>query len=217
MEHPVIGEIIWQGPSTGDQQAWQIEVLASLLNAGPICQHAAQYIMDNGVEFTFGQQLASGAAWTVAGNIQLNSKNYSLKTASTDDAWMLSLIVHEAKHLEQGAPFSGVPLSVEGELEAWQTQYQAMVELANNGIGTAPRRGTHFYNIGHLPSNPTDRDLRVARSEMIAHQGGPLNYLVWVLPLRNEYRYKSVSVALIPGVGPLLVPVLQYYGVPWSK
>jgi len=140
VENPVTGEIAWQGPSSGDLQAWQTEVLVNLLNAGPVSQHAAQHIMDNEVEFTFGRQLASGAAWTLASNIQLNSKNYSLQTTSTDHAWMLSLIVHEVKHLEQGAPFSGVPLSVEGELEAWQTQYQAMVEL-----GHAPAPKTHFY------------------------------------------------------------------------
>ena len=60
-----------------------------------------------------------GAFWTVFGNIRLNSHYYSYET-SLDDLRIRTLIVHEARHLQQGLVTA---LSVYGELDAWQLEF----------------------------------------------------------------------------------------------
>jgi len=60
-----------------------------------------------------------GAFWTVFGNIRLNSHYYSYET-SLDDLRIRTLIIHEARHLQQGLITA---LSVYGELDAWQLEF----------------------------------------------------------------------------------------------
>ena len=60
-----------------------------------------------------------GAFWTVFGNIRLNSHYYSYET-SLDDLRIRTLIIHEARHLQQGLVTA---LSVYGELDAWQLEF----------------------------------------------------------------------------------------------
>lgn len=60
-----------------------------------------------------------GAFWTVFGNIRLNSHYYSYDTP-LDDLRIKTLVIHEARHLEQGF-FTA--LSVFGELDAWQLEF----------------------------------------------------------------------------------------------
>src|SRR5262245_56477614 len=60
-----------------------------------------------------------GAFWTVFGNIRLNSHYYSYET-SLDDLRIRTLIIHEARDLQQGLITA---LSVYGELDAWQLEF----------------------------------------------------------------------------------------------
>jgi hypothetical protein len=60
-----------------------------------------------------------GAFWTVFGNIRLNSHYYSYET-SLEDLRIRTLIIHEARHLQQGLVTA---LSVYGELDAWQLEF----------------------------------------------------------------------------------------------
>ena len=60
-----------------------------------------------------------GAFWTVFGNIRLNSHYYNYET-SLDDLRIRTLIIHEARHLQQGLITA---LSVYGELDAWQLEF----------------------------------------------------------------------------------------------
>ena len=60
-----------------------------------------------------------GAFWTVFGNIRLNSHYYGYET-SLEDLRIRTLIIHEARHLQQGLVTA---LSVYGELEAWQLEF----------------------------------------------------------------------------------------------
>jgi hypothetical protein len=60
-----------------------------------------------------------GAFWTVFGNIRLNSHYYNYET-SLDDLRIRTLIIHEARHLQQGLVTA---LSVYGELDAWQLEF----------------------------------------------------------------------------------------------
>ncbi len=60
-----------------------------------------------------------GAFWTVFGNIRLNSLYYTYETP-LDDLRLRTLIIHEARHLQQGLLTA---LSVYGELDAWQLEF----------------------------------------------------------------------------------------------
>ena len=60
-----------------------------------------------------------GAFWTVFGNIHLNSRYYTYETPF-DDLRIKTLIIHEARHLQQGLITA---LSVYGELDAWQLEF----------------------------------------------------------------------------------------------
>jgi hypothetical protein len=60
-----------------------------------------------------------GAFWTVFGNIRLNSHYYSYET-SLEDLRIRTLIIHEARHLQQGLLTA---FSVYGELDAWQLEF----------------------------------------------------------------------------------------------
>ena len=173
------GELVWTGSaSTTPQEAWQIQVLSDLWNAGPTCKNAAVYIIENDVEFDFTAQ-NTYASWTFDGHINLRTPDYSLDTNSADEPFMLSLIVHEARHLEQGPRLA---LSVLGELDAWQIQYDALVELNENPVDYI----SNWHLIRRLPSlsaGPiSDEDLIEARALMLDSQGW--GYLIWLLPLR---------------------------------
>ena len=60
-----------------------------------------------------------GAFWTIFGNIRLNSHYYNYETPF-DDLRVKTLVIHEARHLQQGL-FQA--LSVYGELDAWQLEF----------------------------------------------------------------------------------------------
>jgi len=103
--------------NTGD---WSHAVLDALAHSGEEGQAVANFIAGRKVKIRFHQQ-SSGTAgrWTLCGNIEINPGCYSTQTRP-DDAALLSLIVHEARHLRQGLLRA---LSVYGELEAWQAGY----------------------------------------------------------------------------------------------
>ena len=66
-----------------------------------------------------------GAWWTIAGNINLNSRYYSYDT-SLNETRVFTLIIHEVRHLQQGF-FTA--LSVYGELDAWQLEWSIYYRL----------------------------------------------------------------------------------------
>jgi hypothetical protein len=100
------------------------------------------FMDENETEILFNPQKHTGAGWKF-GDIYLDSDNYSLDPDSKnyllglrthDYHYALSLIAHEAKHLEQMKwrffVFGyGGALSVYGELEAWQVQNKVLTGL----------------------------------------------------------------------------------------
>ncbi|HSL42652.1 MAG TPA: hypothetical protein VK897_04415, partial [Anaerolineales bacterium] len=112
-----------------------------------------------------------GAYWTLFGNIRLNSKYYTYETPF-DDLRIKTLIIHEARHLQQGIMTA---LSVYGELDAWQLEF---------GIYHRIRGKYPHAAIAELMSLPLqcDRDiLKKAASLMQAYAGK--GYRVDLLPL----------------------------------
>jgi hypothetical protein len=163
-----------------DLQRWRAAVLENLEQGGPTCQHAAQYIREHNVAIGFARQ-STRARWTLSKKIKLNPRYYSLATdpANVD---LLSAIVHEARHLEQGIALA---LTVWGEVGGWRADYDAAAELH------APIRDIRWEAVARVLEPPTDDDLRRARREMLALAGW--RYLVWLLPLRPNWWTRLVA------------------------
>jgi len=121
-----------------------------------------------------------GAFWTVFGTIRLNSHYYSYDT-SLEDLKLRTLIIHEARHLQQGF-FTA--FSVYGELEAWQLEYWVYQRV----------RGRYPHSaVAELMTLPLryDRDiLRKAAKLMQDYAGkGYRADLLPLYPLGREIRY----------------------------
>lgn len=157
-----------------DLRTWQAESLANLLAGGPVCQHAARYIIANGVEIGFARQSTS-ARWTLDGRIELSSAFYSLETDPASPQ-SLGSIVHEVTHLAQGVALA---LTVAGEVGGWKAEYAARQELGQ------PIGDPHWRAVYATPGVPSKDDLRQARREMLRMAG--YRYLIWLLPLQPNF------------------------------
>lgn len=150
---------------------WRASVVERLSQGGPICRHAAQYLMQNDVPVGFAPQ-STGARWTLAGRIELSAGHYSAQS-DPRQAQLLGAVVHEVYHLEQGPEMA---LTVAGEVEGWRVEFRAREELGD------PIRNAHWEAVANIPEPPADHDLRYARREMLRMAGR--RYLIWLLPLR---------------------------------
>jgi RHS repeat-associated protein len=114
---------------------WEAQVLRKLYNkGGSHAQHGVEYMVENDVHISVGSgwQTSGGAtgAWFDEGSNTL-TLNSDVSAGSVDvngqpTLWGLSLIIHEAKHLEQGSRLSHSKL---GEMEGWQVQVDVLVNL----------------------------------------------------------------------------------------
>src|SRR5690606_11399425 len=107
---------------------WERKVLRKLYDkGGSNAQHGVLYILENDVHIKVGNlpfnfDGGRGAWFSESANtITLNADSYSDQTMS--NACGLSLIIHEAKHLEQGTELSHSKL---GEMEGWQVQFDVL-------------------------------------------------------------------------------------------
>lgn len=162
-------------------QEWRIETIVDrLLQGGPVCRHAADYILGHDVRIGFARQ-STGGRWTLGGDIELNPE-YCSPATDPEGAQLLGLVVHEAAHLEQGAALA---LSVAGEVLGWKAEYAARSELR------APLTNPHWRTIVRILDPPSDHDLRLARAEMLKVAGR--RYLIWLLPLRPNFWTRWVE------------------------
>ncbi len=107
-------------------------------NGGSNAQHGIEYMLSQGIHVTVGTGWqswgGSRGAWFDEGNntLTINSESPGNFTSgsqpglSTLSPWGLSLIIHEARHLEQGSDFSHSKL---GEMDAWQVQFDVLKHL----------------------------------------------------------------------------------------
>jgi len=163
-----------------DELAWVNLVLDNLDASSHEGASAVDFIRSRNVKIRFRKQKATGAMWSLNGNIYLNSNSFSLSTTATN-AFMLSLVAHEALHLKQGVITA---LSVFGELEAWQLGFRIYQNLGGRIFGSA------LNELMGL-SISFDRDmLKKVRFLMQAHAGK--GYRIDLLPLFpawKEIRY----------------------------
>jgi len=103
-----------------DHSTWLNLLLQNLDGYGEEGQATVAYLRAHRTKIAFKQTKPSvGAWWTVARNINLNTRYYSYEN-SLNNTRVFTLIIHEVRHLQQGF-FTA--LSVYGELDAWQLEW----------------------------------------------------------------------------------------------
>ncbi len=155
-----------------DRAVWQQTMLERLAQAGQAGQAAADYLRLHKTRIGFRRaRLNVGAFWTLAGSIHLNSRRYTTAN-SLDDPYVLCLVLHEARHLQQGF-FTA--LSVYGELEAWQLHFTVYHSLVSGGIHPA---------ISELLAMPLSLDrTALSRARVLMQKYAGKRYRVDLLPL----------------------------------
>lgn len=145
------------------------KLLARLDETGPEGRAARDFLRARRVRVGLHPQ-PTGARWTVLGGIQLSPSQLA------DEAYALSLIVHEVRHLRQGILGA---LSVRGELEAWQEQFAYLKSLTGK-YSASPRQQAVIEKMMTLSLN-SRADLQRARA-LMREYAGPKYRINW-LPL----------------------------------
>ena len=103
-----------------EHQVWKENLLDAVTQLGEEGRAAVAFLQKRRVKVGFMRVRPNvGAFWTVFGNIRLNSIYYTYETP-LDELRIKTLIIHEARHLQQGLITA---LSVYGELDAWQLEF----------------------------------------------------------------------------------------------
>jgi hypothetical protein len=163
-----------------DHNVWKETLLEAVMQVGDEGHAAVDFLRKRKTEIGFKKVRPSvGAFWTPFGNIRLNSLYYTYETPF-DDLRIKTLIIHEARHLQQGIITA---LSVYGELDAWQLEFRiyhrikgnyphsAVAELMNLSLGydrTVLKKAAHLmqayagkgYRVDLLPLFPLHREIR---------------------------------------------------------
>ena len=131
VKHDRRSKLNFTGYSKQEQQ-W---LLTLFDNGGPDAQNGVEYILSNGVHITVGtgwQGLGGsvGAWFDQFGNSVTINKDSGGNIDSNGQltTYALSLLIHEAFHLEQGDALAHSKL---GEMEAWQIQYNILAQLGD--------------------------------------------------------------------------------------
>jgi hypothetical protein len=103
-----------------EHDVWKEKLLEAVAGLGEEGCAAVDFLKARRVKIGFKNVRPNiGAFWTVFGNIRLNSHYYTYET-SLEDLRIRTLIIHEARHLQQGF---ATAFSVFGELDAWQLEF----------------------------------------------------------------------------------------------
>lgn len=82
---------------------------------------SSQYLHAHNVRFgSKKMNTATSAIWTFGSKVVLNS-HYFAEGFDLSDPWLLSILAHEIRHLQQGPVLA---FSVYGELDAWQLGFR---------------------------------------------------------------------------------------------
>jgi len=160
---------------------WNDSLLRAVRDLGEEGRSAVGFLRARGTKIGFQHVRPNvGAFWTAFGNIRFNSRYYSYDTP-LDDLRIKTLVIHEARHLQQGIL---IALSVYGELDAWQLEFG----LYHRIKGSYPHPA-----VAELMTLPLEYDrtvLKKAANLMQAYAGkGYRIDLLPLLPLGREIRY----------------------------
>jgi sirohydrochlorin ferrochelatase len=169
-----------------NEQAWFEQALAALREAGPVGEAIAATIRGRRIRLGFARQ-STGACWFDWRRLHFGVfLNADYAGRQPDDVSLVALLAHEARHLEQGILEA---LSVRGELEAWQLQYDVLARLS------AEPRDEAWQELRAL--DPISRaDLQRARALMrqIAGPAYRIHWLpLWPLPAEVGHQLKDVG------------------------
>jgi hypothetical protein len=161
---------------------WIENLLNAVVQVGEEGRAAADFLRARRTKIGFKHVRPNiGAYWTPFGNIRLNSHYYTYETP-LDDLRIKTLIIHEARHLQQGIVTA---LSVYGELDAWQLEFAVYHRIK----GSYPHPA-----IAELMTLPLGYDrvvLKKAAVLMQAYAGkGYRVDLLPLYPLGRELRYR---------------------------
>lgn len=163
------------------KQNWTELICECLEKTDEIGTQTAHFLRQHRTPVTFEKDKPSvGAAWTPWRSVKINTVYFTPE--KIDNPRLLSLVVHEVRHLQQGV-FTA--LSVYGELDAWQVDFNFQKSLT--GKYPAPI-------IEELCALPLEFDRQVltrARDMMQAFAGkGYRIDLLPLYPLPREIRYR---------------------------
>jgi hypothetical protein len=164
-----------------EHSLWMQNLLDSVIQLGEEGQVTADFIRSRKTKIGFKKVRPNvGAFWTVFGNIRLNTLYYSYETP-LDDLRIKTLIIHEARHLQQGLLTA---LSVYGELDAWQLEFGIYHRIK----GKYPH--PLIAEIMTLPLGYNRDVLKKAATLMQAYAGqGYRVDLLPLYPLHKEIKY----------------------------
>jgi hypothetical protein len=164
-----------------EHEIWKEKLFEAVADLGEDGRAAVQFLRVHRTKVNFKEVRPNiGAFWTIFGNIRLNAHYYNYET-SMDDLRIKTLIIHEARHLQQGPVMA---LSVYGELDAWQLEF---------GIYHRVKGRYPHPAIAELMTLPLTYDravLKKAVTLMQAYAGkGYRADLLPLYPLGREIRY----------------------------
>jgi hypothetical protein len=160
---------------------WKANLLQALTHLGEPGREAAEFLHAHKTYIGFWKVRKNvGAFWTALRTVYFNSIYYSRNT-DVNDIGMLTLLIHEVKHLQQGIFLA---LSVYGELEAWQLQFRLFHDLTKTPIHPA---------IAELLKLPLEYDRAVMKQAVMLMQAyagkGYRADLLPFYPLGREIKY----------------------------
>jgi hypothetical protein len=162
--------------------AWLASLYQVVESIGPEGAAAVAYLRAHRTSVGFLRAAAHvGAIWTPLRGIRINSRYYSYETPLTS-ARLLTLVIHEARHLQQGPVMA---LSVYGELEAWQLDFGVFRRLTGKELPPV------LLELMSLPLGWDREVLRRAQKLMRVYAGkGYRSDLLPLYPLDKELAYK---------------------------
>jgi hypothetical protein len=164
-----------------EHNVWAENLLEAVNQLGEEGRVAVDFLRIHKTKIGFKQVRPSvGAFWTVFGNIHLNTRYYTYETP-LDNLRIKTLIIHEARHLQQGIMTA---LSVYGELDAWQLEFGIYYRIK----GEYPHSA--IAEIMSLPLGYDRAVLKEAARLMQVYAGkGYRADLLPLYPLAKEIRY----------------------------
>ncbi|HSB00265.1 MAG TPA: hypothetical protein VLE49_06425 [Anaerolineales bacterium] len=161
---------------------WKENLLEAVTALGEEGRLAVEFLRTRRTKIGFRRARRNiGAFWTVFGNIRLNSQYYTYET-SLDDLRIKTLIIHEARHLQQGIITA---LSVYGELDAWQLEFGIYYRIK----GEYPHPA--IAELMNLPLQYDRAALQKAAQLMQTYAGkGYRVDLLPLFPLDKEIKYR---------------------------
>ena len=174
-------QLFWERFICMEHNVWEENLLEAVISLGEEGRSAVDFLRARHTKIGFRQARPNvGAFWTVFGNIRLNSQYYTYETP-LDNLRIKTLIIHEARHLQQGILTA---LSVYGELDAWQLEFGIYCRVK----GEYPHSAV--TEIMSLPLGYDRTILKKAARLMQAYAGkGYRVDLLPLFPLNKEITY----------------------------